>query len=742
MDEIIPDKRRLIGLIEQAHRGKLCLPIFQRSFVWPRDDVADLVRSIVRRYFIGSLLLLRCDPQNPPFAPEFLAGAEPEKVKAEPELLVLDGQQRLTSLMYALTAPDMRLKDSSQRRWFFIDLNLMLHEPDNDEIVFDRSRRELDGLNKVENQWERKVLPCTRLLRPESFLEWRDGLDDWLRDFDLDGHKQFRSEWRGRWTEIVNGFQNFEVPLVELPRVSDSDTDAIGRVCAIFEKLNSRGIDLSVYDLLVARLYRTGIDLHDLWKKACAQHKNLREWSGGKAETNKFGVLVLRTLALMRGLDPKPRILINLSPGQFVEDWERATQAIERALQIAQLVGPDGFGVFDKKWMPGLSLVPILAALRAEIEDRKLGDGPRDDLRRWYWCNVFLERYSSAVESKSRKDYAEFLKYWTGQGPSPAIFAEAKARIGSAGYTIRESATTASSIYRGVFCLLALRGARDWRRGEDIRLQNLEDHHIFPRKYLRDRQITKQVLQNTVVNRTLISDETNKKISGAAPADYVLSDEIFPAERPPVLAPHFIDEPALEQMEKSSEDLSSEEASAIYLAFLSAREASILAEVRAACGIDKVDEDGGGEGDWTEGPGSSSSRRADGPSEYVRTLEIDKLLALAPDESRKNLLTNLLDVVASWPGCYVRVGESESEEKRRIRVHRRGSDWGAFLLIRPSLGRVLFRLDATKAQGREDVEVRTSTTAGPYQIRITVEDDVDLDTSFELAKLAHRQAAE
>src|SRR5207249_3755499 len=124
--EIIPDKRKVVGLVEQAHEGKICLPNFQRDFVWTREEVADLVRSIVRRYFIGSLLLLRCDPALPPFAPLFLRGSKPEYQEPKPELLILDGQQRLSSLIYALTAPDLSLKDSSQRRWFFLNLDLLL----------------------------------------------------------------------------------------------------------------------------------------------------------------------------------------------------------------------------------------------------------------------------------------------------------------------------------------------------------------------------------------------------------------------------------------------------------------------------------------------------------------------------------------------------------------------------------------------------------------------------------------
>ena len=92
-------------------------------------------------------------------------------------------------------------------------------------------------------------------------------------------------------------------------------------------------------------------------------------------------------------------------------------------------------------------------------------------------------------------------------------------RTGSAapGFRIRGSASYASAVYSGVFCLLALRNARDWRRGEDIRLQELQDHHIFPQAYLKRHEITKRVDVNTIANRTLISDETNGKIKDKAP---------------------------------------------------------------------------------------------------------------------------------------------------------------------------------------------------------------------------------
>jgi hypothetical protein len=584
--EIIPDKRKVVGLIEQAFDGKIGLPNFQRDFVWTREEVADLVRSIVRGYFIGSLLFLRCDPANPPFAPIFLRGAKPANREPRPELLVLDGQQRLSALIYALTAPDLSLKDSTKRRWFFVTLDALLHEPDSDEIVFDRARRELRGLDIAETQYEQRVLPCTALLSQDRFFAWRDGFEDWLQTNRPRQWDQYKSEWRNGWTSAVTAFQTFEAPLVELPRVDDSDSESIGRVCAIFEKLNSTGVDLSVYDLLTARLYRSDIKLHDLWAESCATHARLRAWSGGKADEHKFGVLVLRTLALLRGLDPKPRILIDLSPVDFERDWRRAADAMERALELITHVGPDGFGVFDEKWLPGFGLVPVVAALRAEIDSRRLGEQERQDLRRWYWCNVFMERYSSAVESKSRKDYVEMTRHWFEAGPQPEVFSEAQNLIGAPGFRVRGSASFASAVYSGVFCLLALRNARDWRRGEDIRLQELQDHHIFPRAYLKRHGLSRRALINTIANRTLISNETNGRIRDKAPAEYLADLEVFPAgPRLDLVAPHFIDADALRVMEDASEGLSNERAQETYERFLRDREASIIDEIRRACGI-------------------------------------------------------------------------------------------------------------------------------------------------------------
>jgi hypothetical protein len=155
--EITPDKQKIVGLVEQANLGKLCLPQFQRDFVWPRDQVADILRSILRRYFIGSVLLLRCDPNLPPFKSRFFIGANPTLKDPKPEMLVLDGQQRITALLYAMTGPEEPfLKGMNKRLWFFVDLMKMITDRDDDDIVVSFPKKELNGLDNLEKQYQCK----------------------------------------------------------------------------------------------------------------------------------------------------------------------------------------------------------------------------------------------------------------------------------------------------------------------------------------------------------------------------------------------------------------------------------------------------------------------------------------------------------------------------------------------------------------------------------------------------------
>jgi hypothetical protein len=131
-----------------------------------------------------------------------------------------------------------------------------------------------------------------------------------------------------------------------------------------------------------------------------------------------------------------------------------------------------------------------------------------------------------------------------------------------------------------------LDGARDWKRGENLQLQELQDHHIFPRAYLRRHRLTTKTDVNTIVNRTLISDETNGEIRDKAPAAYVDDTDVIPSRaRDDRLLPHFLGPAAVRAMHRATDALSDASVAKVYEDFLNAREEAIISEVRRICSV-------------------------------------------------------------------------------------------------------------------------------------------------------------
>lgn len=94
------DEVPLAQILEQARTGKLQLPDFQRGWVWDDDHITSLLASISLSYPIGAVMMLQTGNPDVRFQPRTLEGVN--LVAGEPEILLLDGQQRVTSLYLAL----------------------------------------------------------------------------------------------------------------------------------------------------------------------------------------------------------------------------------------------------------------------------------------------------------------------------------------------------------------------------------------------------------------------------------------------------------------------------------------------------------------------------------------------------------------------------------------------------------------------------------------------------------------
>lgn len=473
--EITYDNPKLVGMVERAREGKVVLPEFQRDFVWSRDGITDLLVSILRGYFIGSFLVLNTDIESSPFAVRPVQGVNRHEDDLKPELMLLDGQQRLTSLHYVLAVPDIPLRNTKASYRFFLDLSKLASGDFEGAVISERSNQCKERL-KRETQFQTLVIPFTEV---ERWNSWPFGYEKWLLDRDKDKYfNEYFNYQKPAWTKAINDLQQVRVQVLVIPKVPPDNPDRVDEVCAIFEKMNSTGVKLSVFDLLTARLYRHQINLRELWKEAIGDHDHLRALSDG--DSADYGIYTLRTLALLRGEEIRRKTLINLSPDNFKGDWRTAAEYVNKALERMQSTNQDGFGAFSPKWIPYSTMVSTLAALLHYVDTWKVNHRAYKYIQKWYWGSVFLERYAGAADTTSTRDYRELTALFADETRKPSVFTEVDKRMPLRGSFSLLGMARLNSTYRGVMNLIAKRGARDFRADDNIQFHKLDDHHIFP----------------------------------------------------------------------------------------------------------------------------------------------------------------------------------------------------------------------------------------------------------------------
>jgi uncharacterized protein with ParB-like and HNH nuclease domain len=132
----------LSKLIEDIDLGEIALPDIQRPFVWKTAKVRDLFDSMYKGFPIGYLLFWRYEQGE---ARKIGVGEK----KNVPRLLVVDGQQRLTSL-YAVMKDQPVLDEDYQER----ELNISFRPSDASfEVATAASRRDPEYITDISDVW-------------------------------------------------------------------------------------------------------------------------------------------------------------------------------------------------------------------------------------------------------------------------------------------------------------------------------------------------------------------------------------------------------------------------------------------------------------------------------------------------------------------------------------------------------------------------------------------------------------
>ena len=492
-------------LLDDCHRGVIQLPDFQRSWVWDEDRIKSLIASVSRAFPVGALMSLNTGgPVN--FKPRPVEGAPTEAKDAVPQSLLLDGQQRMTSL-YQVTlrgkvVETVTPKKKKVKRWFYIDIRKALDPsvdreeaiigvPEDKTVRTDFGREVLLDLSSAEQEYACLMYPVSQVF---DWDKWQDGFDKHWRG---DQNESVREDFRAFKRQVLENFKYYRVPVITLDRSTSKEA-----VCVVFEKVNTGGKALDAFELVTAMYAASGHELRKDWygdDQTKGRHRRLAETLrpadsdtgiiAGVGNTDFLQAISLfhtrdrRRAAEVEGKQGKElpavsgnrQALLNLPLAAYKLYEARLERGFVQAAKFLHMLHI--YRIFD---LPYQSQIVPLAAILADIGDAWEHEANRAKLVQWYWNGVFGELYGSAVETRIARDFME-VPAWLKGGPEPSTVSETMFRADR----LKTMRMRLSAAYKGVNALLMKEGAQDFRSGQKFDHtvffgENVDIHHIFP----------------------------------------------------------------------------------------------------------------------------------------------------------------------------------------------------------------------------------------------------------------------
>ena len=555
---IVNQNENIRDLMKQIKNKDLVIPAFQRPFVWNTTQIKDLISSILQGYYVGIALSWKVDFKNIPLKAQPFYGIEGDIDSTKNFAIILDGQQRLSSLYYAIFAPNKPLYNTTRPYLFFLDLeNLEKGEIDDAILVYDVET----GIRKYSdtlNCYREEVFPLTAI---KEYEEWLLNYADFLEDKKGLNKQQAREKMKNIKLYLHKLWETEgALQIIELPTEY-----SLKQICDIFIRINDTGTALTVFDLLNAKLLVHKVELSEMWTnviKEDTQYKLIKEFSQGNP---KFPVLILQAIALLRAenknntwiVNNKNKDLVELSYKKFEDDWNKAIIYIEKALKHITTCKNSNlsFGVIKKDYLPYQPMIPILAIFLLKLDELPQENYKKNakKISAWYWSSIFTNAYTSSTDSQMAKDYREVLAWFEDENLTPSVIKEMKVKIDA--FNIEDVNSKSNSIYKGIICLTALKGAEDFINGKIAEHNTLDDHHIFPQSK-HSHFKTSQDEINSILNITLLSLDSNRiKIKNRSPSDYFkeIKEKIYDNDEKKLresLKTHFINSEAYDSLLK------------------------------------------------------------------------------------------------------------------------------------------------------------------------------------------------
>lgn len=511
-------------------KGKIQLPDFQRGWVWDDNRIKGLLASVIKSFPISVVTLLETG-DNVSFKTKPVEGAPaPEGVR--PEYLILDGQQRLTSLYQAIVTNKVvktkNAKGYEILRWYYIDMKKAMDPSvDLEEAIFSINEKKMITANlgrdivldltTQEKEFENLMYPVCMI---DEYSEWRWRFEKY---WDYNPEKiRFLSEFE---RYVINNYSHYDVPVIEMKKENSKEA-----VCQVFEKVNTGGVSLTVFELLTATYAASGFDLKHDWEEIKAKFSKAKVLKLTSNTDIIQAVTLLSTYkkrgeAQKSGVEPEKLPAVSAKRKNMlelkVEDYKVYREVIVDGFLTAAKILVDNH-IFSARDLPYTTQLIPMSAIIAVLGDSINNLGIKRRLMRWFWCGVFGELYGSANETRYAQDIQQVVDWVINDGNEPQTIYEAifsPTRLN----TLR---SRNSAAYKGIYALLMDENTKDWLSGSKIDNmtyfdESIDIHHIFPKHWCEKNHIPRTDF-DTIVNKTPLSKGTNIFVGGEAPSKYLV----------------------------------------------------------------------------------------------------------------------------------------------------------------------------------------------------------------------------
>ncbi len=515
----------LSELMRDVASGKAQLPEFQRSWTWDDNRIIGILASLSMGYPMGAIMRLTYGNENVRFKYRTIEGVT--ALGVVPDYLILDGQQRLTSMYRATCSKEpvdtTTEKGKNIKRFYYLDINKCLDEsedredavlsiPDDRRVKANFDRDIVLDLSSRELEYEHEMFPLSIVFDSGAREDWADGYKEFhgYSKENMEKYKQFR-------TNVLDTITGYKLPVITLGK--DTPREA---VCKVFENVNTGGVPLTVFELVTATFATYNFDLRKDWEEC-------RDIIWGRNEqlntdvmygVDETAFLTAVTLFTSYHADTmttcKKKDVLSLA----FEDYQANKSVLLEGYKLARKFLFSQY-VFRMRDLPYTTQLIPLAAICAEI-GKSTFNQPQTQmiLSKWFWCGIMGEMYGGANETRYANDMEDVVAAIRGQDSQNRTV---NAAFFSATRLISLQ-TRNSAAYKGIMALVYRERCHDFVQGTTIDIVKSMDeapdiHHIFPEAYC-VKMGYKREKWNSIVNKTPLLPESNRQIGGEAPSMY------------------------------------------------------------------------------------------------------------------------------------------------------------------------------------------------------------------------------